>query len=194
MKTGTLYQEYRAYYLYEKYIMHGCNHPIPLSTNTTDEILDGLFSQSHKLGFLDSTIFSTAESEVLDFLIAEVFPMYEKMNLINNRISGSGGSSGKSGSGSGSCSGSNINGNFHQGSSTSTSTSTSIVSTVSAVGNAINNRRKSLFKSPDKTTLTNIMQKILGDPIYLASFKRHMINVNSENALYAYNEIIEIKD
>jgi hypothetical protein len=54
--------------------------------------------------------------------------------------------------------------------------------------------RGSLMKSPDKQALINIMNKILNDPAYLRIFKLYMIKVGAKSLLYAYFEIIDIRE
>lgn len=157
------FHEYRAYHIYEKYIVHGCMFPVPLSMNTKDDCTDALFCSK---GELDPTLFAIAESEVLDFLAAEVYPMFERTNLAIS-LSGKDKNSGAL---------------------------SSATDSLAKLGTAINTRRKSLFKSPDRVALTTIMNKILADPTYLASFKTYMCSVGAENFLYAYNDAVELKE
>lgn len=52
---------------------------MPLSTNVTDEIADSLAASAQ--GPCSSNIYSIAESEILDYLIAEVYPAFESVRL-----------------------------------------------------------------------------------------------------------------
>ncbi len=75
------FASFRAYYIYEKYIVHACNHPVPLSMNTIDDCSESIICSTGKL---NSTLFAAAEAEALDFLIAEVYPMFERTTLAVN--------------------------------------------------------------------------------------------------------------
>ena len=72
------FQFYRASHIYEKYIMHGASHAIPIPTTVIDECTDIISTHSRKC---DSTVFASAEAEILDFLIAEVYPKFEREAL-----------------------------------------------------------------------------------------------------------------
>jgi hypothetical protein len=156
--AASAFHEYRAYHIYEKYIVHGCPHPAPLSTNTIDDCSASLFCSKGKL---DPALFACAETEVLDFLIAEVFPAFERTNLAITKPKHKLGTA---------------------------------TEALASLGVALNSRRKSLFKSPDRVALTAMMAKILGDPTYLASFKTYMISAQAENYLYAYNDAVELRE
>lgn len=89
--TASPFHSFRTYHIYEKYIMHGCGYPVPLSTNTIDDCSDAIFCVN---GALDPNLFAAAEAEVLEFLIAEVFPTFERTSLgvpVPNASMGKGG-------------------------------------------------------------------------------------------------------
>ena len=98
---------------------------------------------------------------MLDFLIAEVFPVFEQTALRKKPSSCNNAAAADAEGG-------------------------SISSTIA--------RRMSLFRSPDKNSLTIMTTKILEDPLYLAAFKSYMIRKGAENLLFAYNEVIELKE
>ena len=53
---------------------------VPLSTNVKDEVSDSLLVA---LDRCSDTTFTAAEAEVLDFLLAEVYPVFERTQLGN---------------------------------------------------------------------------------------------------------------
>ena len=121
-------------------------------------------------------MFASADVEVLDFLIAEVFPMFEKSSLTKSARD-------KKGDGDGT--GSSASNTLYGSANASASKGNIVQSSL---------RRMSLFSSPDKTTLTSMMKKILDDPSYLAAFKTYMIKNCAENLLYAYNDVVEMRE
>ena len=62
------FHTYRAYYIYEKFIIHGALKAIPIGPNVADGCGDKLFSGASDL----SKVFRSAESEASDFIFAEV--------------------------------------------------------------------------------------------------------------------------
>jgi hypothetical protein len=129
---------------------------VPLSTNVTDEIADTVFSGVDNKSC--ATTFAAAEAEVLDYLIAEVYPAFESSTRLS--LSGQHGSSKSSGS------------------------SSNLLGTTKS---RFSRRRRSVLSNPNSTdyaSMHNIMSKILSDPAYLALFRAYMVRCDAENLLY----------
>ena len=62
------FHSYRAYYIYEKFILHGALRAIPIGPNVADGCADKLFSGASDL----SKAFRSAEGEASEFIAAEM--------------------------------------------------------------------------------------------------------------------------
>ena len=120
----------------------------------TDELTDTLFAEVDRCS---DTTFTAAESEVLDFLLAEVYPEFEKTHFGTTEPKPGG-------------------------------------NLLSVVKSTLSRRRKSLLRGSDRSSLTQIMEKILSDPTYLSIFRNYMVDNKADNLLYGYNEIVEIQE
>jgi hypothetical protein len=72
------FKTYRACYIFEKYLMHGATKHLPISANVIDECSEAIFSGTIEI---TNAIFINAETEAVDFLVSEVYPLFERASL-----------------------------------------------------------------------------------------------------------------
>lgn len=73
------FKNYRACHIFEKYLMHGASKLLPVSANVIDECSESIFNGAGTE--VSHTVFNNAEIEAVDFLVSEVYPLFESASL-----------------------------------------------------------------------------------------------------------------
>jgi len=73
------FKNYRASHIFEKYLMHGASKLLPISANVIDECSENIYSGAGVE--VSNKVFHNAETEAIDFLVSEVYPLFESASL-----------------------------------------------------------------------------------------------------------------